>query len=221
MTKNKIKILFPWTWEYIIKNLLPEKKLKAAGISLVHPDEIFVKHPDWNNHYGSNYGRSVTVKDGKIKLKGNETKKDPSKYREYCFTQPGKKDKTISAHRLIADCFLPNFWEGIDRNQLQAHHLDHSKTNNVWTNIMLLPIALHYVMNRTKKTALFSNGKFREMNLYQIMAETGLNLDEMILATKNKPEKSIGGKWSVFEVRGHYIGFQFVPEKKGKKKKTK
>lgn len=221
LNKNQIKKFFPWNWEYITENLLSEDQLQAAEISLVHPKEIFTKHPDWDWYYGSNYGRCINAKDGNLELVGNENEKDPDKYVEYCFSQPGRKQKTVSAHRMVADIYLPNFWIGVDRNKLQAHHINHIKSDNVWTNIMLIPCALHYVMNRTKKTALFANGEFREMNLYDIMLETGLNLDEMILATKNKPERSIGGKWSIFEIKGNYIGFQFFSEKETGKKKKK
>lgn len=223
LTQKQIKKFFPWTWEYITENLLPEDQLQGAEISLVHTNEIFVKHPDWDWYYGSNFGRCINAKDGHLELVGNETKKDPTKYVEYCFSQPGRDQKTVSAHRMVADIYLPNFWEGADRNKLQAHHINHIKSDNVWTNIMLVPTSLHYVLNRTKKTALFADGEFREINLYDIMAKTGLSLDEMILATKNKPEKSVGGKWSIFEIQGNYIGFQFLPNtpKKGRKKKQK
>ena len=225
MTKNKIKILFPWTWEYITKNLLSEKFLKDADIELMHPDEIFVQHQWCGDYYGSNYGRAISLKNDKVDLLPALPMGKPDEngemYLGYKFSKPGANPLSISCHRLIADCFLPNFWDGADRNKLQAHHIDHGRYNNVWTNIMLLPTPLHRVMDYVKKTALFADGEFKEMNLYQIMVETGLSLDEMILATKNKPEKSVGGKWSIFEVRGNYIGFQFLPNNRGKKKKSK
>lgn len=227
LSKNKIKKLFPFTWEYILSHLLSEDTLNENGIDLMHPDEIFVQHQWCGDYYGSNYGRAISLKWGKMEvlpaLPMGEPDENGEVYLGYKFskTANGETERLpISCNRLIADCFLPNFWEGVDRNKLAAHHLDHRRYNNVWTNIMLLPGALHYVMNRTKKTALFANGEFREMNLYDIMVETGLSLDEMILATKNKPLKSTG-KWSVFEVKGNYIGFQFLPKKEGKKKKQK
>lgn len=224
LKKTKIQRMFPFTWEFVIENMMPEEVLEDAGIELMHPNEVFVQHQWCEDYYGSNYGRAISLKWDKIELLPALPMGKPDKngevYLGYKFSKPGSEPLPISCHRLIADCFLPNFWEGADRNKLQAHHIDHRRYNNVWTNIMLLPTSLHRVMDYVKKTALFADGEFKEMNLYQIMAETGLSLDEMILATKNKPERSVGGKWTIFEVRGNYIGFQFLPNNRGKKKKS-
>lgn len=224
---KQLKKMFPFTWEFVIENMLPEEILEEAGIELVHPNEVFVQH-DWcEDYYGSNYGRVISLKWGRVEVLPALPMGKPNKkgevYLGYKFSKPGSDPLPITCQRVIADCFLPNFWKGVDRNKLQAHHLDHGCYNNIWTNIMLLPTPLHRVMDYVKKTALFADGEFKEMNLYEIMIETGLSLDEMILATKNKPERSIGGKWTIFEVRGNYIGFQFLPgnQKKGAKKKKK
>jgi len=44
-----------------------------------------------------------------------------------------------------------------------------------------------------------------------------LTLDEIILSAKGKPIKS-DGKYSIFDVKGNLIGFQFYPKKSRKKK---
>lgn len=72
-------------------------------------------------------------------------------------------------------------------------------------------------MNTTKKMVLLKNGKYRTVTPYQILEETGLTLDEIILSVKGKPIKS-DGKYSIFDVKGNLIGFQFYPKKSRKKK---
>ena len=55
-------------------------------------------------------------------------------------------------------------------------------------------------MNTVKKMVLLKNGKMRTVTPYQILEETGLTLEEIILSAKGKPIKS-DGKYSVFEVK--------------------
>lgn len=214
--------------DYINKHKLSEKKLKDNGIELQKPDEIFVQYPRWNDYYGSNYGRLLSLKGEEIRIctpypTGAKTEKGQYNSYKLCKVVRGNiKTLEITAHRLIADIFLPNFWKWMDRNQLQAHHLDHSRTNNQIDNLMLLPSNLHAYMNRIKATALFKNGRFFTINPYEIMESTGLSLEQIIGITnkKNKPLKS-SGKWTVFEVEGVLIGFQFTKKSKKSKKKNK
>lgn len=207
--------------DYINKHTLSQKKIREAGIELKGLDEIFVQYPKWNDYYGSNYGRLISTKYGDVKLcKAYPCGEDgEDKYLGYKMTKVtyGQSRKlSITCHRLVADIFLPNFW-GLERNKLQAHHLDHSKSNNYYKNLILLPTGLHTIMNNTKKMVLFKNKTFRTSTPYQIMEQTGLTLDEIIMAAKKgKPVKS-DGKYSVFDVKGHLIGFQFYPKKNKKK----
>ena len=112
----------------------------------------------------------------------------------------------ITAHRLVADIFQQNLWTDLRRNQKQAHHLDGSKANNVLPNIMLLPVHFHNIMNKTRKTCMLKGRKFVIMPLNQILAETGLKIDEIVSEIDKKTFRQ-DGRWSVFEIKGHFIGF--------------
>lgn len=215
--------------DYINKHTLSIKKIREAGIELLGIDEVFVQYPGWRDYYGSNYGRLISLKCGKIELRQarscglSDGKDQYLGYRMTKVTYGKRRELSITCHRLVADIFLPNFWKDTitDRNKLQAHHLDHSKSNNYYKNIILLPTRLHKTMNTVKKTVLLkSNGTFRIVTPYQIMEETGLTLDEIILSANGKPIKS-EGKYSIFEAKGHLIGFQFTPKKKKKKNSKK
>lgn len=208
--------------DYIEKHRLSSKKLKEANIELLGLDEVFVQYPRWNDYYGSNYGRLISVKNGKVELlKPVPTDKEQDGYTGYKLakvTNGKQRTLPISCHRLVADIFLPNYWKDTikDRNKLQAHHLDHSKNNNYYKNLILLPSRLHQVMNTVKKMVLLKNGKLKTVTPYQILEETGLTLEDIILSAKGKPIQS-DGKYSVFDVQGHLIGFQFYPKKSKKK----
>lgn len=215
---NDLKNLFNYNVEYIYKNQLDSDDITANDIELI-TDEVFVKHPEWNDYYGSQYGRAISVKNNKFRLL--ELVPGGGGYYYYKFCELPTIDKTsISAQRMVADIFCPNFWQDKNKNQLQAHHLDHNITNNYFKNICLLPSNLHTVMNKSKKLVYFHDNTFEEMTPYEIMEETGLSLNEIILSTKNNPLKS-SGKYSVYEVKGHLIGFQFYPKKRVCRKKTK
>ena len=219
MTKNlqKIKELFNYNEEYIYKNQLDTEDIVADEIEVLRADEVFVKHPEWNDYYISQYGRAVSYKGDSYRLLSMNL--GGGGYYYYKFSElPHNEPTTIGVHRAVADIFCPNFWQDKNRNQLQAHHLDHNIINNYFKNICLLPSNLHTVMNRTKKLVYFHDNTFEEMTPYEIMEETNLSLNEIILATKNnKPEKA-SGKYSVYQVKGHLIGFQFYPKKNNKKK---
>jgi len=218
--KNKdIPRLFDFNVDYIRKHRLSKAKLKRAGIKLIASDEIFVQYPRWTTYYGSNYGRMVSLKYGKVKLLkaspcGAEGEERYTGYMMCKVVRGEQITRTITCHRLVADIFLPNYWKHLRRNQLSAHHLDHSRDNNHWKNIILLPIKYHNLMARVKKIGLFRDKKFRVMNPYDIMLETGLTLEEIIGAIDKKPLRS-DGRWTIFEVKGNIIGFLFY--KKGNK----
>lgn len=58
-------------------------------------------------------------------------------------------------------------------------------------------------------------------NPLDLLEETGLSLEEILLANKSKrkPLKSTGG-YTVFDIKGHLLGFQYYPQKR-KERKTK
>ena len=73
------------------------------------------------------------------------------KYTGYTFCRPKDKQLSINMSRMVADVFCPNFYEGQARGTLQAHHIDHDRTNNSWKNIALLPEKLHQAVHRCDK----------------------------------------------------------------------
>ena len=203
--------------EYIEKHKYSTKKLTSAGIELLQPDEIFVQYPLWNDYYGSSYGRLISVKDGQVKLLKPADQNGYFGYKLAKVAYGKQRIFSISAHRLVADIFLPNYWKHLDRNQLQAHHLDHNKLNNDYRNLVLLPTALHQIMNRVKRMVLLQNGQIIPVTPYEASEATGLTLDEIILGTKQKPLKS-PNKYSVYQIGNHLIGVQWLPKKSKKKK---
>ena len=48
--------MFKWNTDYIENNTLDTELLTKNEIDLIKTDEVFVKHPDWNDYYISQYG---------------------------------------------------------------------------------------------------------------------------------------------------------------------
>ena len=155
MTEEEIFDTFHYNQQYLIDNQIPEDVLRwalqRANEYLVADDEIFVQYPDYPDYFCSNYGRCIS-----LKAKGREPKfLQPltltDKYTGYTFCRPKDKQLSINMSRMVADVFCPNFYEGQARGTLQAHHIDHDRTNNSWKNIALLPEKLHQAVHRCDK----------------------------------------------------------------------
>lgn len=203
--------------DYIDRHRMSNKKIQSAGIELLKPDEVFAQYPGWQDYYGSNYGRLISVKGDRIKLVTPGISNGYICYSLAKVTYGTQRKVSITAHRLVADIFLPNYWHHLSRSQLQAHHLDHDKSNNAWSNLILLPSNLHQIMNRIRKMILLQDGQIMHMTPYEIAQETGLTIDEIILGTKNKPLKS-DSKYSIYDIGGRLIGVQWTKKQKKDKK---
>ena len=137
---------------------------------------MFVRYPEFPDYYGSNYGRLISLKSGIPTLLNENI--DNKGYVVYTLSKPpikrwGKKvvDSTsfpITAHRMVADLFLPNYWQEMDRAKLETHHLNHNKRDNKWTNLILVPSKLHFWLNRAEKIWFCSGNALRERTPYQI-----------------------------------------------------
>lgn len=92
--------------------------------------------------------------------------------------------------------------------------------HNTWTNLVLLPATLHKALDKIKKLVLLKDGIIEYTNPLDLVYDTGLSLEDIILAdkSKKKPLKS-DGKYTVFNVKGNLIGYQYYPKKKQKKEK--
>lgn len=204
---------FNYNNQYINNNKLNREKIKRAKIELVAEDEIFVKHPDWNDYFISQYGRGISVKNDKLRLLSLTP--GGGGYFYFKFSEWGNDiaEQSISVQRAVADIFCPNYWGNI---RLQAHHMDKNRINNNYWNLVLLPINLHKAIHKIKKMVLLKDGKIIEIrNVLELAEMTGLTLEEIILVNKDskkKPLKSNGG-YSVFDIKGNLIGYQFYPEK--------
>lgn len=217
---TNITTRFKWNQEHIIQHRLADEVLTEAEIEKLEPSEIFVEHPAHEGYYVSQYGRVVSLKRKKAVLLGAFIGgQSDRQYLYYGFINDGDK-QTIGMHRAVADVFCPNFWKNTDR--LEAHHLDGNKLNNDYRNLILLTPVLHGAIHKIKKIVLLEDGKIKEYkNPLDLVYETGLTLEDILLANKGKkkPIKSEGG-YTVFDIKGNLIGFQYYPQK-SKKKATK
>lgn len=225
-TKNTvINEKLHWNIEWIIAHTLDENLLEKADISRLHNDEIFVQHPNYVDYYVSQYGRVISTKFNKIKLlKPYIIGPKNYQYLGYRFSKNGNLE-SISVHRAVADVFCPNFWKNQSQKKLnlQAHHIDGNHFNNDYHNLILLPKKLHDEIHRIRKIVLLKDGQiFTYLNVLELVYDTGLTLEDIILARydgRRKKQKATGG-YTVYNVRGWLIGYKYCP-KKSKKKASK
>lgn len=206
-----------WNREWILTHTLDKELIEEAEINLLEPDEIFVEVPGYPSYYISQYGQAVSLKCHKVKLLGaffGGDSDDPYLY--YGFTVNGKT-KTVSVHHAVAITFCPNFWgEG---KRLEAHHIDKNRLHNEISNLVLLPKNLHTAIHKIKKIVLLEGGRIIPYtNPLDLVADTGLTLEEILLANngKKKPVKS-QGSYTVFDIKGNLIGFEYYPKAEKKK----
>ena len=213
---------FKFNIDYIKEHTLDSEIVKdALSRSEYIPcdDEIFIEHPYRKDYYGSQYGAVISLKGKQPKLLAAFIGGQPDRRYYYYGLPNGELPPTIGMHRVVADIFCPNDWE--ENIELVAHHCDGDKFNNKWWNLVLLPTKLHGAIHKIKKMKLLANGKMIECrNPLEIVAITGLTLEEILLVkdSKKKPLKSEGG-YTVFNIKGNIIAYQFYPENSRKKKK--
>ena len=123
----------------------------------------------------------------------------------------------------MAEVFCPNFWKGKKNLNLQAHHIDGNHFNNDYRNLILLPKKLHDELHKIKKLVLLKDGQIiTYANVLDLVYDTGLTLEEIILSRhdgRRKPYKSSG--YTVFNIKGHLIGYKYHPQKRKPKGKSK
>ena len=210
---------FNFNIEYIKEHTLDSEIVKDAlsrSEYIPSDTEIFVEHPYRKEYYGSQYGAVISLKRKTPELLAAFPGGQPDRqYLYYTFSMKGYPT-TIGAHRAVADIFCPNFWK---KGKFEAHHIDGNKMNNNYHNIILLPTHLHAAIHKIKKMVLFKDNQIIEYkNPLDMVYDTGLKLEDILLANKGKkkPLKSQGG-YTVFNVKGHLIGFKYYPEARKKK----
>jgi hypothetical protein len=210
---------FKWNIDHIIQHRLSDEVLEQGNIEKLDDTEIFVEHPDHKDYYVSQYGRVVSLKRKSATLLGAFIGgQSDRQYLYYGFINGDKQ--TIGGHRAVADVFCPNFWKSESR--LEAHHIDGNKLNNDYRNLILLTPALHGAIHKIKKIVMLKDGKIIEYkNPLDLVFDTGLKLEEILLANKGKkkPIKS-EGSYTVFDIKGNLIGFEYYPTKAKRKKAT-
>lgn len=209
--------LLKWNMEYITTHRLADIVLAAAGIEKKDKSEIFVEHPEYKDYYVSQYGRAISLKRNTVKLlKAFMGGQSNRRYWYYGF-EAKDKPHTISMNRAVADVFCPNFWGNAKR--LEAHHINGNKLDNDYRNLILLTTKLHNAIHDIKKIVWLKDGMIKEYpNPLDLVYDTGLTLEDILLANKGKkkPLKS-EGKYTIFEIKGHLIGFQYYPKTPKKK----
>ena len=207
-----------WNIEWIITHTLEKELLEEAEIKLLEPDEIFVEIPSRPHYFVSQYGQCISMKRRTPYLLGAFLGgQSDRRYLYYGFTGEDRTE-SMSVHHAIAETFCPNFWS--DGKRLEAHHLDGNKLHNELSNLILLPTNLHAAIHKIKDIVLLEDKAIKHYdNPLDLVADTGLTLEEILLANKGKkkPVRSDGG-YTVFQIRGFLVGFQYYPESRGKKK---
>ena len=161
---------------------------------------MFTKLYGWNV-WGSNYGRAIVLSTfgNHERLRLRKEKLDKNGHIQYVFTKPlvfwngkllrGPMRLSISAHRLCAELFLPDGEWNLRRNQMQAHHCDHIKTNNAWWDLCFCPVYVHRWFNYIETYWVQVDREFvQKKNPYEVMNVTGLTMEEIAYAVRRDPD---------------------------------
>ena len=218
--KKWVRKEFPQKAERIIRKSLSQGKIEAAGIRL-KKHEIFVQVEGHPKYFGSNYGRLISLKRGTLTLMAETT--DSHGYVVYTLSRPALKRRgkkigdgkpfSITGHRLVADLFLflPNYWIEMTRRKLETHHLDHNRRNNRWTNLIIVPVRLHNVLNKLDNILFYTGKSFKKTTPYEIQKKTDMTLEEILLPYKRQPDMVTyedGHEIRVYDLGGYFIGMQ-------------
>lgn len=200
--------------EYVNENTLSSVFVNIALVKSQMQeikDEIFVRHPDYENYYISQFGRVISMSYDKPKFLGLFQGGLKMEYLYFKASEQGETH-TISVHNAVARVFCPNFWKDVP---LQAHHLNKNTTDNYYRNLILLPVKLHRDCDRIKKMVSLKDGKMMPVNNpLDLLESTGLTLEKIILPDSDgrKPLPSMGG-YTVFDIDGNLIGYQYYPKR--------
>lgn len=160
---------------------LANYKVEQVG-GYIADDEIFVPQFKCPDYYVSNYGRVISCKFGKVKLLNMYDKRKTDGMR-YKYYCLCKKGKKRAKNILI-----------------------HRSENLIW-----LPKYLHRHCNDIGKFGIFRTKNARNLHPLEIVAQTGLDLKDIILAKRQEPIKKVG-KWTVYDVQGHLIALELLNE---------
>lgn len=187
---------------------LADYKVEQVG-GYIENDEIFVQVVGFPGYYISNHGRVISTRQGnEPRLRNIQTKKN--QYLDMQMCKPKKKNINIYLHRAVAETFCPNIFKNTDE-QLDVHHLNYNKKDNRPENLILLPKKLHKYCNYIGNFGLWRNKSAKHLHPLDIVEKTGLNLEDIIFAIKNKPIKS-AGDWSIYNIKGHMVALEVLAD---------
>ena len=141
----------------------------------MNPNEYFVQLPKLNDYFASNHGRLLSTKRNPVSCLDGGV--DSHGYHVYSISKRNNERISTTAQRMIANIFLPNYWQDVPDVRLETHHLDHNRLNNVWWDLALVTVRLHTYYNKLDKIYFFREGKFKDLNPYEIIRATGLSFE--------------------------------------------
>ena len=98
----------------------------------------------------------------------------------------------------------------MQRGKLETHHLDRNRSNNKWTNLILVPGRLHHCLNKIQRIYFYSNQAFRRRTPYEIQRATDMTLEDIILPFKSEDyllTEQDGHQIRVYDLGGYFVGF--------------
>lgn len=132
------------------------------------------------------------------------------------FVKGKEKSKKYTHPQIGCTIILPEPFKDVrDKNgnpiPLDIHHLNHNEQDNRSENLIWLPKYLHRHCNDIGKFGIFRTKNARNLHPLEIVAQTGLDLKDIILAKRQEPIKKVG-KWTVYDVQGHLIALELLNE---------
>ena len=213
--------------------VLTKKILKKYGIN-AKKDEIFVRIPEWNRYYISNYGTLIHREGNKGYKKVELT--CTNGYLTCCLYKPARKShgkklnfpkknkkktwkqKTYTIQQLVASFFCENPYpsDQFPSEYLQVHHKDKKRSNNYYQNLMWLSAVKerrdHQFVESIKKMALYNKltGKFRIFkDIEKLFKWIGVNVIQFIDEVKNHSSPVEKDGWMIFKVNEKDVALQF------------
>ena len=142
---------------------------KNDEIIINDEEEIWKKHPIYNLHEGSNYGRVRNTLTGKF-LKGSTNK---GGYSCFDFSYYAEKVKYKSKHIFIYECF----YGIVDSKIYQIHHLDNNPINSNLNNLQKLTITEHGQITHSGKKKI-SPSKLK-IAIWKIKIENNIEVERI------------------------------------------
>jgi hypothetical protein len=197
---------------------LANYKVEQVG-GYINNDEVFVQLLGYTKYYISNYGRMISTK-GKQPCLLKRSRKRNGYYYYQLWDRRRKKSINIYMHRAVADTFCPNLFRE-EKGQIDVHHMNHGQRVNRPDNLLWLPKYLHRYCNDIGSFGIWREKNARNLHPLEIVALTGLDLKDFILASKREEPIKKVGKWSIYDIKGYQIALEIINESNNNLNKKK